>query len=115
MYGKENPAKIYADKVYSGQNNRRFLSRNMIGDGILRKEQKNANLTEMEHEQNKKISKIRYKIGQYFGLTEGHMGGGRARFTTLLKENWNRLSKVMAFNTKRVILAEREKTQEDMA
>jgi transposase, IS5 family len=115
MHGKENPPKIYADKGYCGQDNRRFLSRNKISDGIMRKEQKNAQLTELEHERNKKISKVRYKIEQYFGLTERHMGGGRARFTTLLKENWNRLSMVMAFNTKRVLLAERKKTQGAMA
>jgi IS5 family transposase len=53
----------------------------------MRKEQKNAKLTDLEHDRNKKISKIRYKIEQYFGLTERHMGGGRARFTTLMKEN----------------------------
>jgi IS5 family transposase len=80
----------------------------------MRKEQKNAQLTELEHERNKKIWKVRYKIEQYFGLTERHMGGGRARFTTLLKENWNRLSMVMAFNTKRVLLAQRKKLQEAM-
>jgi transposase, IS5 family len=111
--GLKNLPKIYADKGYCGQDNRRFLSRNKIGDGIMRKEQKNAKLTDLEHERNKKISKILYK--QYFGLTERHMGGGRARFTTLFKENWNRLSMVMAFNTKRVLLAERKKTQEAMA
>jgi transposase, IS5 family len=115
MHGKKNPPKIYADKGYCGQDNRRFLSRNKIRDGIMRKEQKNANLTELEHERNKKISKIRYKIEQYFGLTERHMGGGRARFTTLIKENWNRLSMVIAFNTKRVLFAERKKIQEAMA
>jgi IS5 family transposase len=115
MHGQKNPLKIYVDKGYCGQDNRRFLSRNKIGDGIMRKEQKNAKLTEREHDRNKTISKIRYKIEQYFGLTERHMGGGRARFTTLIKENWNRLSMVMAFNAKRILLAERKKTQEATA
>ena len=57
---------------------------------------------------NKGISKIRYKIEQYYGflppsspeasrpeggayrpegLTERHMGGGKARFATLIKEH----------------------------
>ena len=79
-----------------------------MADGIMRKDYRNAELTELEHERNKGISKIRYKIEQYFGLTELHMGGGRARFTTLLKEHWNRFCQVMAFNTKRVLFAERE-------
>jgi hypothetical protein len=43
------------------------------------------------------------------------MGGGRARFTTLIKEHWNRLCQMMAFNTKRVLLAERRKIKEVMA
>ena len=73
MQGKENPPMVYADKGYCGQDNRRFLSRNKIRDGIMRKDQKNAQLTELEHERNKRISKIRYKIEQYFGLTERHM------------------------------------------
>jgi IS5 family transposase len=87
----------------------------VIGDGIMRREQIIAQRTELKHERNKKILKVRYKIKQYFGLTERHMGGGSARFTTLFKENWNRLSMMMAFNTKRVLLAERKKIQEAMA
>jgi IS5 family transposase len=115
MHGKENPPKIYADKGYCGQDNRKFLSRNEISDGIMRKDYPDAKLTELEHERNKLISKIRYKIEQYFGLTERHMGGSRARFTTLVKENWNRLGMVMAFNIKRIMLAEVKKTQKAVA
>jgi IS5 family transposase len=115
MQGEENPPRIYADKGYCSQDNRRFLSRNKIRDGIMRKEQKNAQLTDLEHKRNKLISKVRYKIEQYFGLTERQMGGGRARFTTLVKENWNRLGMIMAFNIKRIVLAEVKKTREAMA
>jgi transposase, IS5 family len=114
-HGKENPPKIYADKGYCGQDNRRFLSRNEISDGIMRKDYPNAKLTELEHERNKLISKVRYKIEQYFGLTERHMGGSRSRFTTLVKENWNRLGMVMAFNIKRIMVAEVKKTQKAVA
>ena len=39
-----------------------------MADGIMRKDYPNAKLTELEHERNKGISKIRYKIEQYFGL-----------------------------------------------
>jgi IS5 family transposase len=85
----------------SGQDNREFLSMNKIADGIMRKDFRDANLTELESPRNKGISKIRYKIKQYFGLTERQMGAGQARFTTLLKEHWNRPCQVTAFNTKR--------------
>jgi hypothetical protein len=45
-------------------------------------------------------------IGAHYGYTAIGLcrlvgAAGRARFTTLLKENWNRLSMVMAFNIKR--------------
>ena len=107
--------KVYADKGYCSRDNREFLTLNNLADGIMQKDYPNAKLTELEHERNRGISKIRYKIEQYFGLTECHMGGGKARFTTLMKEHWNRLCQVMAFNTKRVLLAERQKIQEAMA
>ena len=115
MHGREMPPKAYADKGYCSQDNREFLQMNRIADGIMRKDYPNAKLTDLEHERNKEISKIRYKIEQYFGISERHMGGGRARFTTLIKEHWNRLCQVMAFNTKRVLLAERRKIQEALA
>jgi IS5 family transposase len=115
MQGKKKPPKVYADKGYCSQDNREFLQMNKMADGIMRKDYRNATLTDLEHERNRGISKIRYKIEQYFGISERHMGGGRARFTTLIKEHWNRLCQVMAFNTKRVLLAERRKIQEGIA
>jgi IS5 family transposase len=81
---------------------------NGIDDGIMRKSQINASLTEMEIERNKAISRIRYKIEQYFGITHKYHGAGKARFTTLLKENWDHLCGAMAFNIKRVILSLRK-------
>jgi len=96
---------VYADNGYCGEPNRSFLSLNGLGDGIMRKDQINARLGPMEIERNRMISKVRYKIEQYFGLSHLHQMGGRARFTTLAKENWDRLCGTMAFNIKRVALA----------
>jgi len=70
-------------------------------DGIMRKDERNAKLTELEITRNKMISKVRYKIEQYFGVTALHQGASRARFTTLAKEGWDRICQVMAFNLKR--------------
>ena len=104
IHGKKLPSKVYADKGYCSEVNRDFLSMNGIGDGIMRKNQINASLTEMEIERNKSISKLRYKIEQYFGITHKYHGAGKARFTTLIKESWDHLCGAMAFNIKRVIL-----------
>ena len=76
---------IYADKGYFGEPNRSFLSLNQIKDGIMRKDTTTAKLTEYEIERNKKISKKRYIVEQYFGLSHLHTGAKRARFTTIIK------------------------------
>ena len=73
IHGKKLPTKVYADKGYCGEPNRDFLNMNGIGDGIMRKNQINAALTEKEIQRNKEISKIRYKIEQYFGLSLIHI------------------------------------------
>jgi len=104
IHGKNLPPKVYADKGYCGRSNREFLNLNGISDGIMRKNQINASLTEEEIQRNKRISKVRYKIEQYFGITSKYHGAGKARFTTIIKEHWDHLSGAMAFNIKRVIL-----------
>ena len=95
----EEPIKIiYADKGYFGEPNRSFLSLNQIKDGIMRKDTTTAKLTEYEHERNKKISKKRYIVEQYFGLSHLHQGAQRARFTTLIKNAIDAKIRQMAFN-----------------
>jgi len=37
------------------------------------------------------ISKVRYKIEQYFGLTALYHEGSKASLTTLVKEGWDRI------------------------
>src|SRR5690606_27290199 len=53
---------VYADKGYHGQLNREFLHINDMKDGTMRKDERNARITDLEIERNKKISKVRYKI-----------------------------------------------------
>jgi transposase, IS5 family len=61
-------------------------------------------LTGTEIQRNKGISKIRYKIEQYFGITHKYHGAGKARFTTMIKADWDHLCGAMAFSIKRVVL-----------
>lgn len=98
---KDPIEKVYADKGYFGQPNRSFLHLNGIEDGIMRKDTKTAKLTEIEIERNKKISKKRYIVEQYFGLSHLHDGAYRARFTTILKNIWDTMCRQIAFNIKR--------------
>jgi transposase, IS5 family len=71
---KEPIQKVYADKGYFGAPNRTFLSLNRIEDRIMRKDTTTAKLTQREKDRNKKISKKRYIVEQYFGLSHLHDG-----------------------------------------
>jgi len=95
---KDPIKKVYADKGYHGQPNRSFLHLNEIKDGIMRKDTTTAKLTEVEIERNKKISKKRYIVEQYFGLSHLHDGAYRARFTKILNNTWDVMCRQMAFN-----------------
>ena len=98
---KDPIEKVYADKGYFGQPNRAFLHLNGIKDGIMRKDTTTAKLTEIEIKRNKKISKKRYIVEQYFGLSHLHDGAYRARFTTTVKNIWDTMCRQMAFNINR--------------
>jgi IS5 family transposase len=69
---KQKIKKVYADKAYAGKPNRDFLALNKIADGIMRKDSTTAKLTEYEINRNKRISKVRYIVEQYFGISHLH-------------------------------------------
>ena len=95
----EDPVKkVFADKGYFGKPNRDFLSMNKIEDAIMRKATKGTELTEYETERNKAISKVRYIVEQYFGLSHLHNRAYRARFPKLIKNAVDVLFRQMAFN-----------------
>jgi transposase, IS5 family len=98
---KEPVDKVYADKGYFGKPNRIFLNLNEIKDGVMRKNTTTSRLTDTEIKRNKKISKKRYIVEQYFGLSHLHDGAYRARFTTILKNLWDTMCRQMAFNIRR--------------
>ena len=72
---KQPIEKVYADEGYAGKPNRDFLALNNIKDRIMRKDSTTAKLTEPEIERNKKLSKVRYIVEQYFGLSHLHDNG----------------------------------------
>lgn len=95
--------KVYADKGYHGKPNREFLSLNNIEDGIMRKNTTTAKLTEFEKNRNKKISKVRYIVEQYFGLSHLQDNGQRARFTTIAKNKFDCWMRQAAYNIQKGI------------
>jgi IS5 family transposase len=90
--------RVYADKGYYGEPNRSFLHLNEIEDGIMRKDTRGAKITKREIERNRRISKKRYIVEQYFGLSHLYDGAYRARFTVMLKNIWDAMCRQMAFN-----------------
>jgi hypothetical protein len=62
---------------------------------------KNAKLTSYEINRNKGISKVRYIVEQYFGLSHLYDSGKRARFTTIAKNNIDIWFRQVAFNIRR--------------
>jgi IS5 family transposase len=100
---KDPIKKVYADKGYFGKPNRDFLNMNKIADGIMRKDTTTAKLTDYEKERNKEISKKRYIVEQYFGISHLHNNAFRARFTRLIKNSIDAMFRQMAFNLLRRI------------
>lgn len=92
---------VYADKGYAGAPNRDFLALNKIADGIMRKNNINAELTETEIKRNKSISKKRYIVEQYFGICTLYDDNKRARFTTILKNTIDAMFRQFAFNLRK--------------
>ena len=95
---KQKIKKVYADKGYAGYLNRNFLSTNKIADGIMRKDSTTAKLTETEIERNKSISKVRYIVEQYFGISHLHDQAKRARFTSTAKNKFDGWCHQAAYN-----------------
>ena len=89
---------VFADKGYFGENNREFLSLNNIQDGIMRKATRGAQLTAYEKDRNKAISRIRYIVEQYFGISHLHHHAYRARFTRMIRNAMDALFRQLAFN-----------------
>ena len=101
MHTSDPIEKAFGDKGYTGNPNREFLALNNIGDGIMRKNNINAKLTDLEIERNKAISKYRYIVEQYFGISHLHDKGDRARFTTIFKNLMDLMLRQFAFNLKK--------------
>lgn len=101
LHTDQNLKKVYADKGYFGEPNRDFLNLNDIEDGIMRKDTTTAKLTEYEIDRNKKLSKKRYIVEQYFGLSHLHDGAKRARFTNIIKNTIDAMFRQFAFNLNR--------------
>ena len=67
----------------------------------MRKNSTTAKLTENEIKRNKKLSKVRYIVEQYFGISHLHDGASRARFTDIAKNKFDGWHRQAAYNMAR--------------
>jgi len=67
----------------------------------MRKYSTTAKLTQYEKERNKKISKVRYIVEQYFGLSHLHDEAYRVRFTTIAKNKFDCWYRQAVYNISR--------------
>ena len=85
-----------------------------FGDGIMRKDTTTAKLTELEKERNKGLSKVRYIVEQYFGISHLYDRGKRARFTSIAKNNIDIWFRQVAYNIRKGIKVLKKKRQEEV-
>jgi len=64
----------------------------------MRKDTRSTKLTDYEKDRNKKISKVRYIVEQYFGLSHLHTAAFQARFPAIMKNRIDAMFRQMAFN-----------------
>lgn len=67
----------------------------------MRKDNINAKLTDFEIERNKAISKHRYIVEQYFGISHLHDNGNKARFPKMIKNIIDIMFRQFAYNLKK--------------
>lgn len=89
--------RVYADKGYSSQNNRKLLQ-GKFKDGIMHKAQKNKPLTERQKTVNKLISQKRFIVEQGFGTLKRVFSFTRAAYTTKIKVRAQFTFKTICFN-----------------
>ena len=64
----------------------------------MRKDSTTAKLTALEIERNKKISKVRYIVEQYFGISHLKDNAKRARFPEIAKNKFDCWYRQAAYN-----------------
>jgi len=67
----------------------------------MRKDSTTAKLTEFEIERNKGISKVRYIVEQYFGISHLHDGAQKARFADISRNKFDAWYRQAAYNISR--------------
>jgi len=101
LIDKEETEAIYADKAYDSQGIRSWCEQRGIKCYILHKGKRNKPLTEAEIQENKMLSKKRFRVEQVFGIAKSHYGLDRFPYVGLVRNKVKTFMVVMAMNLKR--------------
>jgi IS5 family transposase len=93
---------IYADKAYDTKDNRAWLRRHQIADGLLKKGAYHIKLTAHDLEQNKRKSWVRRHIERIFAQLKQWQKYRRVRYLGLAKNQLELTLKAVAYNLKRL-------------
>ena len=99
----EDPIEAIYGKGYYEEPNRSSLNLDDIEDRIMRKDTTEGKITEYEKQRNKAMSKKRYIVEQYFGITHLNDKGYVERFTTIVKNTLDCMFRKMTFNMSRAV------------
>lgn len=94
----EEGVTVYADKGYDSKDNRTFLEKHKLKDGIMRKAHRKQPLGRDDIERNKGLSKVRYRVEQSFVILHRLFKCKRASYFGLEKVKGQMVLKVMCLN-----------------
>lgn len=89
---------VYADKGYDSKDNRAFLEKHQLQDGIMRKAHRKQALSRDDIERNKGLAKVRYRVEQSFAILHRLFKCKRASYFGLEKVKGQMNLKVMCLN-----------------
>ena len=101
LISKKETEAIFADKAYDSQGIRSWCEQRGIKCFILHKGKRNKPLTEEEIQENKMLSKKRFRVEQVFGIAKSHYGMNRLPYVGLMRNKVKAFMVVMAMNLKR--------------
>ena len=101
LISKKETEAIFADKAYDSQGIRSWCEQRGIKCFILHKGKRNKPLTEEEIQENKMLSKKRFRVEQVFGIAKSHYGMNRLPYVGLMRNKVKTFMVVMAMNLKR--------------
>jgi IS5 family transposase len=91
-------SRVYADKGYTSEKNRRLLKKKKLKDGIMHKSSKGKQLSKWEKLKNRLISKKRYIVERAFGTLKRNFKFRRACYIGNEKVEAQFYFKAMCFN-----------------